>query len=78
MVAGGMTANGVTDLYVCPKGETITGQVYERKILPIYLNAINDKRLIPNPKYSTLQQDSVPEHEIQSVIKKIKAVFPNS
>ena len=31
IVAGGMTANGVTDLYICPKGETINGKVYEEK-----------------------------------------------
>jgi transposase-like protein len=78
MVAGGITANGVTDLYVCPKGETINGQVYEEKILPIYLSAINNRALIRNKRKATFQQDSAPGHKIRSVIDKIESTFPNS
>ena len=78
MVAGGMTAKGVTELYVCPKGETITGKVYEEKILPIYLNAINDPELISNKRKATFQQDSAPGHNIRPVIEKNESTFPNS
>lgn len=78
MVAGGITANGVTDLYVCPKGETINGKVYEDKILPIYLNAFHNNKLIRNKRVATFQQDSAPGHNVQPVIRKIESTFPNS
>jgi len=75
MVAGGMTANGVTQLYVCPEKETIGGKVYEEKILPIYLRAINDTKLIPNKRKATMQQDSAPGHNVRPVIQKIQSTF---
>jgi len=78
MVAGGITANGVTELYVCPEKETIDGKVYETKILPIYLKAIGDKRLIRNRRKTTLCPDSAPGHNIRPVISKIQSTFPNS
>ena len=78
MVAGGITAQGVTKLYVCPKGETITGKVYEEKILPIYLNAIKSQALIPNKKKATFMQDSATCHNVRPVIQKIECTFPNS
>jgi hypothetical protein len=78
MVAGGMTANGVTDLYICPKGETITGRVYENNILPIYLNSLKNKTLFTNQRKATFQQDSAPGHNIRPVINKIQSTFPHS
>ena len=75
MVAGGITAHGVTELYICPKGETITGQVYENKILPIYLKAMDNRDLIPNKNKGLLMQDSAPGHCTASVIKKIEDTF---
>ena len=38
---------------------------------------MNNKGLMPNPKYTTFLQDSAPVHTKSSVIKKIKATFPN-
>ena len=70
MVAGGITAQGVTELYMLEISKTITGKVYEGEILPIYINALNNKGLMPNPKYTTFLQDSAPAHTKSSVIKK--------
>ncbi|XP_054168970.1 uncharacterized protein LOC128966180 [Oppia nitens] len=78
MVAGGITASGKTELYVCPPKETIGGQVYESKILPLYLDAINDPLTIGNKRKATLCQDSAPGHNIRSVINKITSTYPNS
>ena len=76
LVAGGMTAKGVTDLYVCEKGETINGQQYEDKILPIYLGALNSDKLFSSKRHATFQQDNAPGHIIKSVTAKIKAAYP--
>ena len=73
-----MTANGVTRLYVFEPGETMTGKSYETKILPIYLEAINDPSLIRNKNKASLMQDSAPCHVIRSVINKIRNTYPNS
>jgi transposase len=78
MVAGGITASGVTELYICDSGEIINGKVYEEKILPIYLSAINNPKLIPNKRKATFMQDSAPAHNIRPVIEKIESTFPES
>ena len=70
MVAGGITAQGVTESYILEKNKTITGKVYKDEILSIYINALSNKDLIPNPKYATFLQDSAPAHTKSSVIKK--------
>ena len=41
LVAGGMTAQGVTELHIVKDGNTVDGNYYRTKILPIYLNALN-------------------------------------
>lgn len=78
MVAGGMTSQGVTQLYVSPIGEKIGGKVYEDNILPIYLNALQDDKLFTCKRLATMQQDSAPGHITKTVIAKIEAKFPNS
>ena len=78
MVAGGITSRGKTELYICEPKETINGNVYENKILPIYLKAIDNRDLIRCRKKATLQQDSAPGHNTKSVIKKIEATFQHS
>ena len=42
MVAGGITSQGVTELHVLKKGKTIDGNYYATKILPIYINALDN------------------------------------
>ena len=50
MVSGGITAHGKTELYVCPPKEIIDGKVHETKILPIYLQSIDNKDIIKSKK----------------------------
>ena len=76
MVAGGMTAKSVTDLHILEPKATINGRYYENQILPNYLNALNDPKLIANKNKATFMQDSAPPHNTKSVIKKIEDNFP--
>ena len=76
MVAGGMTAKGVTDLHILEPKATINGQYYENKILPNYLNALNDPKLNSNKNRATFMQDSAQPHNTKSVIKEIEDSFP--
>ena len=78
MVADGITSSGKTELYICEPKETIDGNVYENKILTIYLKAINNRDLIRCRRKATLQQDFAPGHNTKSVIKKIETTFSHS
>ena len=63
--------------YTSVNPKKLDGNVYENKILPIYLKAINNRDLIRCRRKATLQQDSAPGHNTKS-IKKIETTFPHS
>lgn len=66
----------MTELVILEKNESVTGRVYQEKILPVYINAMTNNELIPNPKLATLLQDSAPAHIYKPVLVQIKANFP--
>jgi hypothetical protein len=75
IVAGGICASGVTELYVMEANQTIDGKTYEEKILPIYLKAADDNTLFPNLKKVTFMQDGAPGHNYTPVINKLESRF---
>jgi transposase len=41
MIAGGLSAKGLTELHICEAGATITGKYYREQILPVYFQSID-------------------------------------
>ena len=63
LVAGGMTAGGLTDLHIVPKGRTVNGEYYREKILEkVYFPALKKKGMFPDPSKAILQQDGATPH----------------
>lgn len=75
MVAGGISANGVTELWMSEPKQTINSQVYRDEILPLYIKAANTKELFQNKNKVILQQDNAPPHIEKSVTRVIEANF---
>jgi transposase len=71
MVAGGLSANGLSGLHICDAKTTVTGDYYRRRILPEYFlaatrtgnaEAIDKRRLFPTPATVIFMQDGAPAH----------------
>ena len=64
LVAGGMTAGGLTDLHIVPKGKTIDGEYYREEILKkVYFPALKKDGMFPDPSsQAILQQDGATPH----------------
>jgi DDE superfamily endonuclease len=79
MVAGGMTAYGLTELHVVDHRSTITGEYYRNRIIPIYARALHDEpepRLFPRPELATFQQDGAPAHTAAQSMDMLQRTFP--
>lgn len=74
MVAGGITAKGVTKLHVTD-GSNINGSYYRKKILPIYFEA-KDNGLFSLPRKATFMQDGAPAHSTNENLSLIRQKFP--
>jgi hypothetical protein len=71
MVAGGLAANGLTELFICEQNARITGEYYRQKIIPVYLSSLNrdvrtgeiDKDPLFDDRGSVVfMQDGAPAH----------------
>ena len=77
LVAGGMTASGVTDLHIVPKGKTIDGQYYRDEIVAIvYAPALNKPGLFPDPTKAIFQQDGATPHTAKVTQDYCTTIFP--
>ena len=74
LVAGGMTAQGVTELHIVEDGCTVNGNYYRTKILPIYLNALNSGLFTSRSKAS-MMHDGAPAHFSKKTEDIIKAKY---
>ncbi|OXA41066.1 Transposable element Tc3 transposase [Folsomia candida] len=66
MVAGGFCAQGVTKLHMVEDG-TVNAKYYKEKILPLYMQSMEDQRLFPNSRKVTFQQDGATPHTAKIV-----------
>lgn len=66
MVAGGICARGVTELFILDDKLTINGLFYADHILPIYFSAMANQNLFPKQKLVTFMQDGAPAHTSKS------------
>jgi hypothetical protein len=66
MVEGGFCAQGVTDLHLVDKG-TVNANYYKDRILPIYIQSLEDRGLFPQTKKVTFQQDGATPHTAKIV-----------
>lgn len=48
MIAGGMSAHGLTGLHIVEQGKTVNGDYYRTKILPVYFSELTSG-MFPNP-----------------------------
>jgi transposase len=75
LVAGGMTAHGLTTLHVCNPGVTVNGEYYRSHILPVYLDAINQPNIFSRPSEATFMQDGAPAHSAVASLSRIREVY---
>lgn len=87
MVAGGICANGKTELIVIPQNQKVDGEYYRQAILPIYIDFIKTSGLFPSERCATLMHDNAPSHAAKPTVKMIegqglkvwgKGVWPGS
>ena len=63
MVAGAMTANGLSKLHFVPADTTVTGQYYRDEILEkVYYPCLEDKNMCPDRNRVTFMQDGATPH----------------
>jgi hypothetical protein len=83
MVAGGITASGLTSLHIVHPNASVTGEYYRRHILPVYFAALSDSRsgacqsIFSDPSIATFMQDGAPSHSAGLSLQSIAAVFPH-
>jgi hypothetical protein len=84
MVAGGLSANGLTKLHICEPNITITGQYYRESILPNYINVksrgetsenIDERKLFSFPNHIVFMQDGAPAHTANMTISLLNQNF---
>jgi transposase len=84
MVAGGICANGLTDLHVVESKTTVNGKYYREKILPVYLNAkirasncddISKRTLFYDQNSVVFMQDGAPAHTANETLDYLRATF---
>ena len=74
MVAGGMSANGVTKLVIMNPNEKINANVYMDKILTKYIESKSSEMFSIKNKI-TYQADGAPAHNSKKVVKMVEANF---
>jgi transposase len=84
MVAGGMTANGLTSLHVVEDGATVTGEYYRHRILPIYFAALDESRkstivgasrIFSSVEHAIFMQDGAPAHTAHETLYSLSQRF---
>jgi transposase len=83
MIAGGLSANGLTTLHICPPNTTITGNYYREHILPLYFdakagssaNGIIAQKLFEHPENVAFMQDGAPAHTAKLTMNLIEQNF---
>jgi transposase len=84
LVAGGLCAGGLSELYVSPANYTVTGQNYRQDILPVYIRAcsrtsdsvaIDEKTLFEEPAAAVLMQDGAPAHTARATLALASQAF---
>jgi len=73
MVAGGFCARGLTKLHIVEPKKTVNADYYREKILPVYLEAMRERTLFPNPKKFILMQDGATCHTSKQNMAFIRA-----
>jgi transposase len=79
MVAGGMSAAGLTELHVVDYRSTVNGEYYRSRIVPIYQQssrALDSGGLFARPHLVTLQQDGAPAHTADATMTLLRQSFP--
>lgn len=86
MVAGGLTANGLTKLHVVDAKSTVNGLYYRTRILPFYFETltrdiesdeVTETRLFRNMQMVALMQDGAPAHTARETLELAGSHFPN-
>jgi hypothetical protein len=84
MIAGGLSAEGLTCLHICDPNTTITGAYYRERILPQYFSAISrtvddgpidQRRLFQHPNSIVFMQDGAPAHTAKATLDLLAGVF---
>lgn len=79
MVAGGLCANGLTELHIVDAGATVTSAYYKDRILPVYFSAISNSLntteeaeqrmvLFDDPAAVVFMQDGAPAHTANATL----------
>lgn len=78
LVAGAMTAHGVSELHIVPQKTTITGQYYREQILEkVYEPCLRNRNVCPNPESMIFQQDGATPHTANLSQQWCEQKFPN-
>ena len=84
IIAGGICANGLTELHICDADTTVTGEYYRQSILPVYfapLEALSADRSIyvrrpfPTPTRVVFMQDGAPAHTARATLRLLGSRF---
>jgi transposase len=84
MIAGGMAANGLTELHICDQRTTVNGEYYRQRILPTYFTAttrdgdsdvIDQRRLFSDSHLVVFIQDGAPAHTAALTLTELQGQF---
>ena len=87
MVAGGMSAYGLTQLHIVDPDATVTGEYYRTRILPLYSEAakrtasigdLTRDRMFSTSNMVVLMQDGAPAHTANATLSLISTLFPRA
>ena len=73
MVAAGISRYGHTDLHIVPQGQTVNGEYYQNKILPVFKAAMDNKMMFPRQQHNILMQDGAKAHRAKKSMELIKS-----
>lgn len=82
MIAGGLTANGLTELHIVPPSTNINGDYYRRHILPMYFSGVLGNSttattglIFSDAREITFMQDGAPAHTATSTLNLLGGMF---
>lgn len=76
MFGRGFCSRGVTDIIAVKKGCTVNAKYYREKIIPIYLNAMEDPALFPSKIKITFMHDGATAHNTKVNMQVLEEKVP--
>lgn len=77
MIAGGISANGKSELHIIDKDKTVNGEYYRDFIIPVFARCLNNKKQFPLKKRAIFMQDGAPAHKAKATLTCLKTSFSN-